>query len=665
MKRLFTLLILAFTLLTATAQAERSIILDQGSFSAVQSDALSGVNIDPIGVDMSRNACARVKIRFANMSRAEVDALEVKFRSNTDLTKQRVAEYYDNVLILEMTAKQNTRFYLFHPEFGESNEVTLSLEGNKEYQMEGRLNQSFSIVVNSNVEGAEVYIDNNLKGRTGANMSLTVKDVMIGDHTLKVVYGGVNSTQQITVNSGSIFFRQNVDTAAAKPQFVVFAVEPSSAVVIIDGKHYTLQEGAMRVVLNSGTYNYTVTAAGYHPQSGTFTIAGEKVVKSINLRADSATVTLTAPENAEIWINDEMKGTSRWSGTLASGTYIFEARKAGHRSTTLSKTISSAEPQQSYALPAPTPIYGSLMVDGSPLMADVTLDGKNIGQTPLLLDNIIVGEHTVVISKSGYSPKTQTITVTEGGTATVNATLTKQTLPTLKGAPITIDFSLTAGQLNSKGNKFYYAKDYNSAVQYYYAAAEQGNRKGQCNLGYCYEKGYGLGQDYTQAVYWYRKAAEQGLSRAQCNLGYCYENGYGVEKDYTQAVYWYRKAAELGNSTAQCNLGYCYEKGYGLGQDYTQAAYWYRKAAEQGLSRAQCNLGYCYDNGYGVEKDDTQAVYWYRKAAEQGNSTAQYNLGLCYEYGEGVTKDISEAKRWYQKAADQGYQKAKERLNKL
>ena len=630
MKRLFTLLIAILTILTATAQVEHSIILDQNSFRAVQNDALTGVNIDKIADDTSRKPCARVKIKFANMSRAEVDALDVKFQSNTDLAKRKVAEYYDNVLILEMTAKPNTRFYVKSPDFGESNEVTLNLEAYKEYEIEARLNQSFSIVIDSNVEGAEVYIDGVMKGRTGANFRLTIKDVVVGEHTLKVAYGGVQHEQKIAVNSGNISFRHNVNTAASEPQFVVFAVEPQSAVVIIDNKHYTLTEGAMRVVLPAGNYNYTVTAAGYHSQSGTFAVAGDKVTKQIALTADAATVTLTALDGAEIWINEELKGKERWSGTLSSGTYIFEARKQGHKSGVMSQQITSARPSQSYTLPAPQPIYGSIMVDGTPLMADVALDGTPIGQTPLKKGGILIGNHTLTISKSGYDAKTQTVTITEGNTAVVDVTLTKQATSELKGVtPIKIETSLSAEQLFNKGCEYYNKKDYNSAVQYYYESAKRGYASAQCNLGYCYRKGLGVARDDYEAVKWYRKATEQGEVTAQCHLGYCYEKGLGVTKDEYEAVKWYRKAAEQGNADAQCNLGYCY------------------------------------DEGLGVTKDQYEAVKWYRKAAEQGNKAAQYNLGQCYEFGTGVTKNITEAVKWYRKAAEQGQENAKERLSKL
>ena len=425
MKRLFAFLIAIFAILTATAQVEHSIILDQSTFRKVNADALTGVNIDPIRKDSSRNACARVKIKFANMNKAEIDVLSVKFQSNTDIVRQEVAQYFDNVLILEMTAKPVTRFYVQSPDYGQSNEVTLNLEGDCEYELEARLNQTFSIAINSNVEGAEVYIDNRYMARTDANHKATISEVTIGNHTLKLVYGNADYEQQIVVNKNSILFTQNVNIAAAESQFVVFVVEPKSAVVTIDNQPYSLTDGAMRVVLAPGTYNYTVAAAGYHAQSGSFTVAGKKVEKSVNLAADSASVTLTAPDNAEIWINGEKVGTGTWHGTLNSGAYIFETRKDGHRSSRLSQKITSATASQSYTLPAPTPMYGSIMVDGSPLTADISIDGKHMGTMPLKVGNILVGNHTLTISKKGYTDHKQTVTIIEGQTANINVTLKK------------------------------------------------------------------------------------------------------------------------------------------------------------------------------------------------------------------------------------------------
>ena len=75
MKKILAILLTVFLCATATAQVENSIVIDTKSFHAVQQDALTGVIIDPIGLDHSRQACARVKIKFDRMNKAQIDAL--------------------------------------------------------------------------------------------------------------------------------------------------------------------------------------------------------------------------------------------------------------------------------------------------------------------------------------------------------------------------------------------------------------------------------------------------------------------------------------------------------------------------------------------------------------------------------------------------------------
>ena len=103
MKRLLTILVALLTSFSAFAQAEKSIIIEQKSFRAVQTDALTGVNIDPIGLDYSKRPCARLKVKINRMTKAEIDGIEVKPITNNAVMKCKTAEY-DNGLIIEMTA---------------------------------------------------------------------------------------------------------------------------------------------------------------------------------------------------------------------------------------------------------------------------------------------------------------------------------------------------------------------------------------------------------------------------------------------------------------------------------------------------------------------------------------------------------------------------------
>ena len=65
-------------------------------------------------------------------------------------------------------------------------------------------------------------------------------------------------------------------------------------------------------------------------------------------------------------------------------------------------------------------------------------------------------------------------------------------------------------------------------------------------------------RNYEEAVKWYRAAADQDCAPAQCNLGLCYKTGRGTALDPMEAVKWFRRAARQGDKTAQHNLGVHY-----------------------------------------------------------------------------------------------------------
>ena len=197
-------------------------------------------------------------------------------------------------------------------------------------------------------------------------------------------------------------------------------------------------------------------------------------------------------------------------------------------------------------------------------------------------------------------------------------------------------------------------KEWREAAKRYRKAAEQGHSRAQCNLGVCYDNGWGVEQDHAEAVRWFHKAAEQGDADAQYKLGEdcCLKECFYIGGGYEEAVRWFRKAAERGHTDAQYHLGNCYEYGHGVEQDYAEAAKWYRRAALQGDSNAQYNLGKCYYYGHGVVQDYAEAVKWYRKSAVQGHEYAQCDLGACYKNGHGVEQDNANAVKWIHKAAE-------------
>lgn len=362
----------------------------------------------------------------------------------------------------------------------------------------------------------------------------------------------------------------------------------------IDGQPQAVNQGVASIFTDYGNHEYQVEAQGYESLSGNASVGrGERTVETVTLQSTLAEVVIkSVSREAIISVNDKRRGKGSWNGQLAPGTYLVEAKLAAHRPYYERVTLSPRE-KRTVTIPALQPIYGGLRLDYSPFDASVKIDGKSSGTTPSVINDILIGTHTVRIEKEGYEPMETKVNITEGQTAVLNGSLKE--LP----------------------------KEDLSLIRY---RAEAGDAEAQYELGRKYDFGEGVTKDSYEAVKWYRMAAEQGNVKAQYNLGVSYDEGEGVAQDSYEAVKWYRMAAEQKDASAQYNLGVCYKNGEGVAQDYYEAVKWYRMAAEQGNPDAQNNLGVCYENGEGVKKNNKEAIKWYKKAAAQGNEKAIENL---------------------------------------
>lgn len=413
MKRALAILTLLFVVFAATAQSENSIIIDQNSFRPVQTDVLTGANVDPISVDSSRRPCARIKVKINRMTPEDINKIDVKIITNNQLTKCKTADY-ENGLILELTAKTATRFYLNHPEFGQSNEVTLNLEPNKEYYIEASLNQLYSIVVNSNVEDAEVYVDNVYKGKTNSSFCCTIKNVLIGSHTLKLVYDGAIREQDIDVNSEQISFGQNFNVEVELFE-VNFSIEPSKASIVIDGKmSFPINDGTFTLRLGKGTHSYVVRADEYHQQKGQFVVGNNDVNHKVILVPTYGWLNVKGDqlENAVVFIDDKMEGkVPIVNKKLTSGTYRVRIEKDMYKPYETDVTISDNE--TTVYSPTLDANFGWLQIGDTFAGASVYVNDSLIGTAPISRHTLIKGEYSVRIVKNLYKPYEEKIEIIE------------------------------------------------------------------------------------------------------------------------------------------------------------------------------------------------------------------------------------------------------------
>lgn len=92
--------------------------------------------------------------------------------------------------------------------------------------------------------------------------------------------------------------------------------------------------------------------------------------------------------------------------------------------------------------------------------------------------------------------------------------------------------------------KYWETEQYDKCFAGHLELAENGYPLAECQVGYFYYRGLGVGKDLAQAFYWTHRAAEHGDRDGQYNLATLYENGEGVEKDMDEAKRWYLLAAQ-------------------------------------------------------------------------------------------------------------------------
>lgn len=176
--------------------------------------------------------------------------------------------------------------------------------------------------------------------------------------------------------------------------------------------------------LKSGSHRVRIVKELYKPFEQVVNIA-DSATTSIapELAPNFAVTTLTAPNDAEIWINGVKKATGQWSGPLEAGTYRFETRLPSHRPAVQTEIIQEESGERKISLRAPDPIYGSVNVTSQPIGATIYIDGKEMGATPRVIRDVLVGSRKIEIKKANYSSFVETVTIEEGKTASITGEL--------------------------------------------------------------------------------------------------------------------------------------------------------------------------------------------------------------------------------------------------
>lgn len=187
---------------------------------------------------------------------------------------------------------------------------------------------------------------------------------------------------------------------------------PDGAMVYVDGEYKGTTPLQIKDKLRSGQLEIRTQMDMYYPCDTLVHIPGDTLrhVLELRLQPQFGTVTCRCDDSeAELWLDNEFVGIGTWVGELSStSSHYLEARKRGHVSRSIRFDVVDGESSE-HTVGAPEPLYGTIEVVSTPAGASVSIDGMDIGTTPLVYNNVLTDERIVRLTKNGYKPYVDTI----------------------------------------------------------------------------------------------------------------------------------------------------------------------------------------------------------------------------------------------------------------
>ena len=299
------------------------------------------------------------------------------------------------------------------------------------------------IDIRCNVDGARVYFDGVEKGViNGGSLTVPVYTTAAPYHSFSVEKSGYTPYNGDLTMPGAGETRtyyatlNPIPTPVPPVNYGSIYVEssPSGASIYFNGNY----RGSAPLTINEvwpGSYSIQAELNGYHTFTTTTTVSSgtrSTVYCSLSpLETSGSLYVISNPTNSKVVLDGMYRGTTPITlNNLASGTHIVELDHAGYYDWKSTVTVPSGGTKTVSGTLNPVPVsnVGWVYVSSSPGGASVILDGNNYGQTPssgsLKLNNIGIGDHTVVLTLSGYEAYTTSVNVNANTVSEINAILT-------------------------------------------------------------------------------------------------------------------------------------------------------------------------------------------------------------------------------------------------
>ena len=276
--------------------------------------------------------------------------------------------------------------------------------------------QKAHLIVKSDQDNATIYIDDEPVSTKEASKLFDIG----GTHTWMIkcnMYHTESGT--VTLNERILIDKE------LRPNFgyLNITTKPEEGAKVFVDEEYVGISPIKTDRLKSGSHTVRVMKDMYKMKEQSFVVTdGQTNEVTLEMLANFVNVTINTDSQSDIYVDDELKGKGKWTGRLSDGSHAFEAKKVNHKPSKKNVDLVLGDTQV-ITLDAPKPINGTAEINSSPMGANIYIDGKHYGETPIYISEILIGEHELKLTKQGCAEFNKIIVIEENETLTINEKL--------------------------------------------------------------------------------------------------------------------------------------------------------------------------------------------------------------------------------------------------
>lgn len=247
------------------------------------------------------------------------------------------------------------------------------------------------------------------------------------------LYPGQSSTLNVLVSeiSGSDWVKDITVSVQVSPSSGVIISSPSQSISRINKKssHQFSFPVSITNSAASGNRNIAITVKYYEMDLLNINTLGPYYVQDsqyFNIKNPYGSISVsTNPQGVDIYLDGQYVGKSpKTISNVMQGKHTLLLKKDGYND--VSTTVSITADSQSSISKTLSQKTGNVKISTSPSGATVNIDGKYAGLSPLNVNNILPGSHSISICMNNYRDISDTFYISAGSSTTYSETLVKK-----------------------------------------------------------------------------------------------------------------------------------------------------------------------------------------------------------------------------------------------